>query len=171
MYVNAFSSADSLDFYSGAKFEDKGHTTMTRQGFSRRSVLLISLFVIAFAAAVVVDLAALLEALNLVKGAATSCAFCTSAPSPSFFQIATYVPRFSCCICRKRGWHSRQPLNLRLHCNAGPELPAGGRRRDCRRPHVHLDLLRLRFLTLRNRQRQHTIQIVGLDRFRIHGVG
>ena len=41
---------------------------MTRQGFSRRSVLLISLFVIAFAAAVVVDLAALLEALNLVKG-------------------------------------------------------------------------------------------------------
>jgi hypothetical protein len=41
---------------------------VVRCGFSRRSVLLMSLFVIAFTAAVVVDLAALLEALNLVKG-------------------------------------------------------------------------------------------------------
>ena len=41
---------------------------MMRRGFSRRSALLISLFVIAFTAAVVIDLAALLEALNLVKG-------------------------------------------------------------------------------------------------------
>ena len=41
---------------------------MNHHRFSRRSVLLISLFVIAFTAAVVVDLAALLEALNLVKG-------------------------------------------------------------------------------------------------------
>ena len=41
---------------------------MVHHGFSRRSVLLISLFVIAFTAAVVVDLAALFEALNLVKG-------------------------------------------------------------------------------------------------------
>jgi len=41
---------------------------MEHYGFSRRSVLLISLFVIAFAAVVVVDVAALLEALNLVKG-------------------------------------------------------------------------------------------------------
>lgn len=41
---------------------------MKHHRFSRRSVLLMSLFVIAFTAAVVVDLAALLEALNLVKG-------------------------------------------------------------------------------------------------------
>lgn len=41
---------------------------MGHHGFSRRSVLLISLFIIAFAAAAVVDLAALLEALSLVKG-------------------------------------------------------------------------------------------------------
>ena len=41
---------------------------MEHHRFSRRSVLLMSLFVIAFTAAVVVDLAALLEALNLVKG-------------------------------------------------------------------------------------------------------
>ena len=41
---------------------------MKHHRFSRRSVLLISLFVIAFTAAVVVDLAALLEALNLVQG-------------------------------------------------------------------------------------------------------
>jgi hypothetical protein len=41
---------------------------MEHRRFSRRSVLLISLFVIAFTAAVVVDLAALLEALNLVRG-------------------------------------------------------------------------------------------------------
>ena len=41
---------------------------MEHHGFSRRSVLLISLLVIAFGTAVVVDLAALLEALNLVKG-------------------------------------------------------------------------------------------------------
>ena len=41
---------------------------MEHHRFSRRSALLISLFVIAFTAAVVVDLAALLEALNLVKG-------------------------------------------------------------------------------------------------------
>ena len=41
---------------------------MEHHGFSRRSLLLISLFVIAFTAAVVVDLAALLEALNLARG-------------------------------------------------------------------------------------------------------
>jgi len=41
---------------------------MKHHRFSRRSVLLMSLFVIAFTAAVVVYLAALLEALNLVKG-------------------------------------------------------------------------------------------------------
>ena len=41
---------------------------MTRHGLSRRSVLLISFFVIAFIAAIVVDLAALLDALNLMKG-------------------------------------------------------------------------------------------------------
>jgi len=41
---------------------------MKHHRFSRRSVLLMSLFVIAFTAAVVVDLAALLKALNLVKG-------------------------------------------------------------------------------------------------------
>lgn len=41
---------------------------MMHRGFSRRSALLISLFVIAFTAAVVLDLAALLEALNLMKG-------------------------------------------------------------------------------------------------------
>jgi len=41
---------------------------MEHHGFSRRSVLLISIFVIAFIGAVVVDLAALAEALNLVKG-------------------------------------------------------------------------------------------------------
>ena len=41
---------------------------MEHHGFSRRSVLLASLFVITFIGAVVVDLAALLEALNLVKG-------------------------------------------------------------------------------------------------------
>jgi len=41
---------------------------MKHRKFSRRSVLLMSLFVIAFTAAVVVDLTALLEALNLVKG-------------------------------------------------------------------------------------------------------
>jgi len=41
---------------------------MKHHRFSRRSVLLMSLFIIAFTAAVVVDLAALLEALNLVKG-------------------------------------------------------------------------------------------------------
>jgi hypothetical protein len=42
--------------------------TMEHHGFSRRSVLLISLFVIVFTAAVVVDFAALFEALNLIKG-------------------------------------------------------------------------------------------------------
>ncbi len=41
---------------------------MEHHGFSRLSVLLISVFVIAFTAAVVVDLTALLEALNFVKG-------------------------------------------------------------------------------------------------------
>jgi hypothetical protein len=41
---------------------------MEHHVFSRRSVLLISLFVIACIGAVVVDHAALLEALNLVKG-------------------------------------------------------------------------------------------------------
>ena len=41
---------------------------MERHGFSRLSVLLISLFAIAFTVAVVVDLAALLQSLNLVKG-------------------------------------------------------------------------------------------------------
>jgi len=41
---------------------------MEHHVFSRRSLLLISLFVIACIGAVVVDLAALLEALNLVKG-------------------------------------------------------------------------------------------------------
>ena len=41
---------------------------MTRHRLSRRSLLLISLFVVAFAAAVVVDLAALLDALKLATG-------------------------------------------------------------------------------------------------------
>src|SRR5579859_5954523 len=35
----------------------------------------------------------------------------------------------------------------------------------CRRTNIYLDLLRLRFLTLRNRQRQHPVLIIGLDRF------
>src|SRR5713101_2322471 len=35
---------------------------------------------------------------------------------------------------------------------------------------IHLDLLRLRFLTFRNQQRKHAVVIVGLDRFGIHAV-
>src|SRR5260370_26411170 len=50
------------------------------------------------------------------------------------------------------------------------KLPAGGRRGHRRSPHGDLDLLRLRFLFLRDGQRQHAVLIVGLDRFRIHGV-
>ena len=41
---------------------------MKSHEFSRRSVLLIFLFVIAFTVAVVLDLAALLESLNLLRG-------------------------------------------------------------------------------------------------------
>src|SRR4029077_20490629 len=49
-------------------------------------------------------------------------------------------------------------------------LRPSGRGRNRRRPHTYFDLLRLRFLAFRNRQRQHTVLIVGLDRFRVHGV-
>ena len=41
---------------------------MESHKISRRSVLLISPFVIAFSVAIVVDLAALLESLNLLRG-------------------------------------------------------------------------------------------------------
>ena len=41
---------------------------------------------------------------------------------------------------------------------------------DCRRNHAYFDLLRLRFLALRDVQRQRAILIVGLDLLRVHGV-
>src|SRR5215470_14208901 len=76
----------------------------------------------------------------------------------------------------KRGWHLRQPPFL--HSFGTPfgslSLPrpsfAGGSRGHSRSVHVDLDLLRLRFLTLGNRQRQHAVLIIGPDRIGIHGI-
>ena len=47
---------------------------------------------------------------------------------------------------------------------------AGG---SCGRPpaNIHLDLLGLGFLALRDAQRQHAILVIGLDGFGVHGVG
>ena len=42
---------------------------------------------------------------------------------------------------------------------------------DGRSSDAHSDLLRLGFLALRNVQGQHAILVVGLDGFRVHGVG
>src|SRR5579862_3977592 len=80
------------------------------------------------------------------------------APSLSSCQIATCSTSVTSLLI-KRGQRTGQPLSyhnfiaglLRSSCRCG----------NCRRAHVHFDLLRLRFLALRNGQRQHTVLVIG----------
>src|SRR5258705_10292639 len=50
-------------------------------------------------------------------------------------------------------------------------LTTRGRSGNGWRANTHLDLFRLGFLALRNAQRQHTILVISLDGFAVHGVG
>src|SRR6266852_5008442 len=75
-----------------------------------------------------------------------------------------------CLSFKERGPACRQP-HLYNNCLRFSSLLCAGRRSHCRCPDIDLNLLRLGFLALWNAQGQHSIVIVGLDRFRIHGVG
>src|SRR5882724_3979721 len=98
--------------------------------------------------------------------AATSCALSTAPCAFTvIFSNRNIGTSFFPPLLGKRGWPLGQPLNLRLHGDARPELPAGGRRGHRRSPDVNLDLLWLGFFFLWNAERKHTILVIGLDCF------
>src|SRR6476660_8143852 len=89
--------------------------------------------------------------------------------SPSSCQIAACsTPHLGPSLGKKGLPNRPAPLS---HDNFAPGLlrPSGLSHR--RRTQIYFDLLRLCFFTLWNRQSQHSVLIVGLDRFRVHGIG
>jgi len=80
------------------------------------------------------------------------------------FQIAPGARQPS--LLTRRGWRYRQPLATSSSIQLSSASPS--RRRDCTRSHIHLDLLWLRFLALRDAQRQHAVLIVRVDRVRVY---
>src|ERR1700687_5136276 len=98
--------------------------------------------------------------------AATSCALCTASWALTVIfsnrNITTSFPMPS----TEKGRHTGQPSSLTtVSCEL---LPCGsGHRRGC---DVDLDLLGLGSLTLRDRQRQHAVLVIRLDRFSVDGV-
>src|SRR5580765_6515346 len=89
--------------------------------------------------------------------------------SPSSCQIAACSTSLLGPSAGKKGLpHWPAPLSYHSF-PAGLLRPSG--LSHCRRTHIYFDLLRLCFFTLWNRQSQHSVLIVGLDRFRVHGIG
>src|SRR5216684_298371 len=102
--------------------------------------------------------------------AATSCALCTASWALTVIFSNRNIRTSSFAIPVEKGLAPWPAPFLPLNRVARPELPSRSSRGRRRSPDVDLDLLRLGFLFLRDAQRQHAVLIVGLDRFRIHGV-
>src|SRR5713101_5887702 len=99
--------------------------------------------------------------------AATSCACCSASCAFTVIFSNRSMAFLDCASYQEQGAGFR-PAPPSGFSRSSVLLGRGSRCRAC--TDIHLDLLRLRFLTLRNQQRKHAVVIVGLDRFGIHAV-